>query len=187
MAYKYNGSDLQLDVAWIDTEGTQYPSSWLRNSTEAQRTAVPSGGITWEVEVYYDQGFYWGPDKPKDLAGLKTIWVENQKDTANKLLAKTDWLVVRKFEKGTAIPTTTQTYRDNVRTQCGLREATINACADVDKLCNTIRGVLSPTIAGTSSNGATEKKKDDGSSYDPKQWNDIALADLLEDCPTEPS
>ena len=210
MGYKYNGSRLSLDVAWKDTEGTQYPSNWLRNSTPDNRAAVPSGGVTWETDPpRYDQCFYWGPGKPKDIAdtptyasydkdgkgvgevtgnipGLKTQWIQQQKDTANSLLAKTDWLVTRKAEAGTAIPTEQANYRTAVRTQCGLREATINACADTDKLYATIRGNLASTIAGTGSNGASEKKKEDGSSYDPVQYNDIANPDLLEDWPTAP-
>ena len=224
MGYKYNGSPLSLDVAWRDTEGTQYPSNWLRGATAAQRAAVPSGGVTWEADPpWYDQEFYWGPSKPKDIAdtptydsydsdgkgvgdptgtrtGLNNLWVQKQKDIANGLLAKTDWLVTRKAEAGTAIPTAQANYRTAVRTQCGLREATINACADTDKLCATIRGTLAPTIAGTGSNGATEKfdtskevlvdgKSQDPKvyeSFDPKQYNDIANPDLLEDWPTVP-
>ena len=184
MGYKYNGSGLSLDVAWRDTAGTQYPSTWLRNSTAAERAAVPSGGVTWAAEPpWYDEEFYWSPSNPKDIAELKTRWVQIQKETANALLAPTDWLVVRKAEVGTAVPSDTTTYRANVRTQCGLREVTINACADTAALCSTIRNTLPPTVAGTGSNGATEKKKDDGSSYDPVQYNDIANPDLLEDWP----
>ena len=201
MGYKYNGSPLGMDVAWKDTAGTQYPSNWLRSSNAAQRAAVPSGGITWEAgPAWYDQEFYWGADSPKAIADLKTRWVQKQKDIANSLLAPTDWLVTRKAEAGTAIPSATATYRTNVRTQCGLREATINACADTDALCATIRGTLAPTVAGTASNGATEKfdtskevlvdgKSQDPKvyeSFDPKQYNDIANPDLLEDWPTAP-
>jgi hypothetical protein len=187
MGYKYNGSPLSLDVAWKDTAGTQYPSNWLRGSTAAQRAAVPSGGVTWEAEpAWYDQEFYWGVDNPKAIAGLKTNWVQKQKDIANDLLAGTDWLVTRKAEIGTAVPSATTTYRAAVRTKCGEREATINACADTAALCATIRNTLSPTVAGTASNGATEKKKEDGSSYDPVQYNDIANPALLEDWPTAP-
>ena len=187
MGYKLNGSPLALDVAFTDSNGTQYPSNWLRNSNQTERAAVPTGGITWEAEPpWYDQEFYWGSSNPKDIAKLKPEWIQKQKDIANALLAQTDWLVTRKAEAGTAIPTAQANYRTAVRTQCGLREATINACADTDKLCATIRGNLAPTIAGTASNGATEKKKEDGSSYDPVQYNDIANPDLLEDWPTAP-
>ena len=203
MGYKYNGSPLSLDVAWRDTAGTQYPSNWLRGSTAEQRAAVPSGGVTWENDPPgYDQEFYWSLGNPKDLTELKKRWVEYQKEDAGKFLSDTDWLVIRKTEAGTAIPSETSTYRTAVRTKCSEREATINACADVDKLCSTIRGGLPPTIAGTASNGATEKfdtskEKKDGSgnsfdpkqyeSFDPKQWNDIANPELLEDWPTPPT
>ena len=187
MGYKLNGSHLPLDVAFRDSEGTQYPSNWLRGSTEAQRAAVPTGGITWEAgQPWYDEEFYRSPTNPRDIADLKTIWVQKQKEIAKSLLAPTDWMVTRKAEAGTAIPTAQANYRTAVRTQCGLREATINACADTDKLCATIRNTLAPTVAGTASNGATEKKKEDGSSYDPVQYNDIANPDLLEAWPTEP-
>ena len=176
---------LSLDVAFTDAKGTQYPANWLRNSTAADRTAVANTGITWEADPpWYDQEFYWGSDKPKDLATLKSLWVEKQKEIANSLIATTDWKVIRAAEGGTALPSADKTYRENVRTQCNLREATINACADVDKLCATIRGTLAPKVAGTASNGATEKKKEDGSSYDPIQYNDVANPDLLEDWPT---
>ena len=108
---------------------------------------------------------------------------QKQKEEADQLLSPTDWMVVRQAEGGTSIPSANKTYRAAVRTQCGLREATINACSDVDKLCATVNGELAPTVAVTASNGATEKKKEDGSSYDPVQYNDIANPDLLEDWP----
>ena len=189
MGYKLNGSPLAIDVAFTDSNGTQYSSTWLRRSTEEDRAAVPTGGITWEDDLisWFDQEFYWGPGSPKPIADLKATWVQKQKDIANSFLAQSDWMVTRKAETGTAIPTATGNYRTAVRTQCGLREATINACADTNALCATIRGTLAPTVAGTASNGATEKKKEDGSSYDPVQYNDIANPDLLEDWPTEPS
>ena len=185
MGYKLNGADLALDTAFTDSNGAQYSSTWLRSSNEAQRAAVPTGGITWEVgPAKYDQEFYISPGNAKLIADLKPLWVQRQKDTANTLLAPSDWMVTRKAEAGTAIPTANANYRTAVRTQCGLREATINACADTDKLYATIRNTLPTHIVGTGSNGATEKKKEDGSSYDPVQYNDIVNPDLLEDWPT---
>ena len=184
MGYKLNGKSLSIDMAFTSSDGTQYPANWLRNSTEADRKAVLSTGITWEKGPDpYDQRFYWSVGKPKDLATLKALWVNKQKEIANSLLSPTDWKVIRQAEDGTAVSSKDKTYRGNVRTQCRLREATINACSDVDKLCATITGTLPPTIAGTSSNGATEKKQENGSSYDPKKYNDIANPDLLEDWP----
>ena len=92
-------------------------------------------------------------------------------------------MVIRKADKGTAIPSHTQTYRDNVRSTCVAREATINACDTVEKLRQTMRGLLGKEINGTESNGATEVKKADGTSYDPKQWANVPNPDLLEQWP----
>ena len=185
MGYKLNGAPLALDVPFKDSDGTNYPANWLRNSTATERAAVPTGGITWEADPpWYNKKFYWAADNPKDIAELKPNWVQQQKATAKGLLIDTDWMVTREAEGGTSIPSAWKTYRAAVRTQCGLREATINACADTAKLAATIDGELPPTVAGTADNGATEKKKEDGSSYDPKQYNDIANPDILEDWPT---
>ena len=45
----------------------------------------------------------------------------------NRELAKTDWYVSRKSEKGTAIPSAIQTERDDLRTACNTKESEINA------------------------------------------------------------
>ena len=58
MAYKHNGKTLQMDRGFILND-TQYPSNWLRLSTEADRTAL---GIVWEDDpvraddTYYQNG-----------------------------------------------------------------------------------------------------------------------------------
>ena len=201
MPYKLapGNSPISVNSQFVGTDGITYTSSWWNGKTEAERNAV---GITWEADpAWYDQQFYWGVDNPKDITELKKLWVEKQKEIANSLLRPTDWMVIRAAEGGTAVPSATTTYRSNVRTQCELREATINACADTDALCATIRNAISPTVAGTASNGATEKfdtskeKLDESGnsfdpkqyeSFDPKQYNDIANPDLLEDWPTAP-
>lgn len=201
MPYKLapGNSPISVNSQFVGTDGITYTSSWWNGKTEAERNAV---GITWEADpAWYDQQFYWGANKPKDITELKKTWVSKQKDIANSLLRPTDWMVIRAAEGGTAVPSANATYRAAVRTQCGLREATINACADTDALCATIKGNLAPTVAGTASNGATEKfdtskeKLDESGnsfdpkqyeSFDPKQYNDIANPDLLEDWPTAP-
>ena len=73
MAYKLNGALLPMDTAFTDSNGSQYPSTWLRNSTQAQRDAVPTGGITWQVEPVWDQEFYTGASQPRDLAACMGI------------------------------------------------------------------------------------------------------------------
>ena len=175
-----NGKPLALDVAFTNGD-INYPANWMRNATLAEKNAI---GIT-EVSgpAWYDQRFYWGVDKPKTLADLKTQWIDNQKATAGSLLSKTDWMIIRKEEASTAVPGATQTYRTAVRTQCKAREDQITACSDTDALVKLISA--SETIPGTASNGATEKKDGSNNSYDPKQYNAVQNPDGLKVWPTE--
>jgi hypothetical protein len=66
--------------------------------------------------------------------GLKSNWTAQVKDTAKKLLAQTDWMVIRKAERDVAIPTATATYRAAVITECSRLVSAIAGCADVPAL-----------------------------------------------------
>ena len=133
--FMLNGKPLALDVAFTSGD-YNYPANWLRLTTIAEKNAI---GITEVAEpASYDQRFYSGPDRPKDLATLKAYWIDNQKGTAAGLLSKTDWMIIRKQETDTAVPSATTTYRTAVRTQCKKREDQITACDTTDKLAGLI-------------------------------------------------
>lgn len=66
--------------------------------------------------------------------GLKSQWIAQVKDTAGKMLASTDWMVTRKFERDIAIPTATATYRAAIVTECDRLETAIAACETVEEL-----------------------------------------------------
>lgn len=142
-----NGSPLPLDTPFT-IDGTSYPANWLRLTSIEEKNAV---GIT-EVEdqtTQYDSRFYWSVDNPKQLdditvtpengepyiqRGLKHNWIAQVKDTAGKLLAQTDWMVIRKAERDVAIPAATVTYRAAVVAEANRLETAINACSDVPAL-----------------------------------------------------
>ena len=174
--FKLNGKPLALDVAFTTANGNNYPANWLRHATLAQRQAI--GIIEVAAPAWYDRRFYWGVGKPKTIADLKTKWIDIQKSTAGTLLSKTDWMIIRKEEADTAVPSATQTYRTAVRDQCKKREDQITACTTTDELAALIGD---GQRAGSATNGATEKKDDSGNSFDPKQYNPI----VLEAWPTE--
>ena len=71
--------------------------------------------------------------------GLKSNMIAQVKQTANSLLAATDWYVTRKSEKGTAIPTDVETKRDAVRTECNRLEAAIAAVTTVEELITVMQ------------------------------------------------
>lgn len=70
--------------------------------------------------------------------GLKTQWINIAKDTANKLLADTDWYVIRKAERGTDIPAEVVEKRAAIIAQCTEKEAAITAATTVDELAQVI-------------------------------------------------
>ena len=154
MAFKLDGKPLAVDVAFSHND-INYPANWLRLTTKAEKEAI---GIT-EVadDPVFDSRFYWGDgtakalddvnEKDKDgnllkdergnqvvTLGVKSILKKQEKGIAGSLLAKYDWYVVRKAEKGTSIPSSISTYRDGVRTACDTREKEIDACSDTAAL-----------------------------------------------------
>ena len=66
--------------------------------------------------------------------GLKSQWTAQVKDTAGKLLAQTDWMVVRKAERNIDVPTKVATKRAAIVAECDRLEAAIAACTDVEAL-----------------------------------------------------
>lgn len=162
----YLGSTALRQNSSFEISGTLYPSNWLQQSTEDEKTAI---GIRWvDDPVRADDRFYWNgnTDTPKALEdvdavdengdplwvqvwnseteqmentserlvtrGLKYTWILQVKDTAGKMLAQTDWMVIRKAERDVAIPSATVTQRAAVVTECARLETAITAAANMD-------------------------------------------------------
>ena len=157
-----NGKPLSLDRAFTTPDGTQYPANWLRLATPQQREAI---GITEQANPpSYDQQYYWGYDQNGDLipkqledevvtpeggepytqTGLKTLHIRQTKETANTLLAPTDWYVVRKFERNIDIPVGIVSYRANVISVSEERETLIGLTTSVSEL----KGLYESTVTG---------------------------------------
>jgi hypothetical protein len=134
--FKHNDTIIPLDTPF-EIDGTSYPSNWLRLTSLAEKEAI---GITEvaDVTTTYDDRFYWGVDNPKDLTDLKKNWTSQVKDTANKLLSQTDWMVIRKVERSVDIPEATATYRASVITECTRLVTAIDASADVPALIEVV-------------------------------------------------
>jgi hypothetical protein len=146
-----NGQPLPVDTPF-EVDGTHYPANWLRLTSIEEKNAI---GIT-EVpdeQVMYDDRFYWGVDNPKQLediysfkevdgeqvsyresTGLKTQWIAQVKDTANKLMQPSDWMVLRQLLKGIGMSALVENYRDAVVAESNRLETAINACTDVPAL-----------------------------------------------------
>ncbi len=142
-----NGKPLAVDTPF-QIDGTSYPANWLRLTSIEEKNAVGITEVPDDV-IDYDSRFYWGVDNPKQLNdltvtpeqgepytqhGLKHQWIAQVKDTANKLLAQSDWMVIRKIERSVDIPTDVATYRTAVIAEANRLETGIDGSVDVPAL-----------------------------------------------------
>lgn len=145
--YTHNGRTIQANKAWTSDDGYQHPANWNLLWSDDDKTKWE---VTWTnppVVKSFDNRFYWDADTPRSLTdvegkdsdgndvitlGLKNQYIKIKKDEANDLLSKTDWYIVRKQEKDTAIPSSVSTDRDAIRTACAGIETKINNVSDLD-------------------------------------------------------
>ena len=160
MPWKHNGKTIKSGKAWVADDGTQHPATWSRWSDDDKKSKGLSWEDPPASEAPFDNRFYWsrktdGSLTEKSLTdinvvdkdgkavldpvtgkqmiqlGLKSIWIEQTKAMAQDKLNKHDWMITRKSEKGTAIPSDVTTYRDAIRTQCASIETAINNCSNL--------------------------------------------------------
>jgi len=131
----------QGDITLVDGVPTQQYTSTAKRLNDED--AKDKDGNQLYVQVWdadYDNGA--GKDKGKWVdgsekivnQGLKSVMTEQVKTTANKLLAKTDWMIIRKVERSVNVPSATETYRNAVLAECGRLESAIAEVSDVDAL-----------------------------------------------------
>ena len=147
-----DGKIISEDKAFTTPDGTQYPSNWIRLSTLEQKEAI--GLVEIPPERGYNQQYFWGYDSdgnliPKQLedevvtpeegesytqTGLKTQHIRQTKETANTLLAPTDWYVIRQLERNIEVPENIASYRAEVLAVSDAREELISAVTTVEEL-----------------------------------------------------
>ena len=159
MPWKHNGKTMRVGKSWVADNGTQHPAQWSRWSGEKKTAEGLTWEDPPASQEPFDNRFYNGRETDGTLIeknltdinevdsngnavldrdgnqvvtkGLKTLWIEKTKETANNFLSKWDWQVVRKSEKNTAIDSNVATYRDAVRTKCASIETAVNNCSNL--------------------------------------------------------
>ena len=143
--FKYKTQTLKPNRGWTDDNGITHPRNWHIWSAEDKAAA----GVTEVVEdTPPDSRLYnWSMDRDgkitstaKPMAdagsgddlvlGVKSSLKNEVKSQQESLLAQTDWTVVRKSEKSTAIPSNIATWRDAIRTKATAMESAIDGAAD---------------------------------------------------------
>lgn len=147
--YRHEATDqtIQIGKSWRDENSILHPPNWDIWSTENKTAA----GITEIVqESPPDSRFYiWSYNAdgtinktPKALddsgegetlvLGLKSNLKLDVNSQQGSLLDQTDWYIIRKADKGTAIPSNIQTWRDAIRTKGDAMKSSIDGAADTD-------------------------------------------------------
>lgn len=126
--FQLNGTPISIDNEFTTEEGVTYPH--LRDPSVREQLGI--------VEVPdaqdYDQRFYWGVDNPKDLDQLKAQWIMQTKNSANAQLTQTDWMVIRKAERGVDVPSDTAAARAAIIQEANDKETAITAATTVEEL-----------------------------------------------------
>jgi hypothetical protein len=80
-----------------------------------------------------------GQTEPITTKGLKSQYKTQFKQTANSILAQTDWMVIRKAERNVDIPTDVATKRAAVLTECDRLIAAVTAAADMTAFITAVK------------------------------------------------
>lgn len=76
--------------------------------------------------------------EPVTTKGLKSQWIAQIKATANSMLAKTDWAVVRKMERDIDIPADILAERTAIIAECNKLEQNITAAQGMPVFMNIV-------------------------------------------------
>ena len=124
----------------FSSNGVSYPANWLELTSREQHEEI---GIVYAADPAptprWDQRWAWGylangDLNWKDHDQKKAQLLSENNRTADTLLAPTDYTVIRKYEKGIAIPADTSSFRDEVRRINDAREAAINGTSTTEEL-----------------------------------------------------
>ena len=145
--------------------GIQFPANWLNHASPEEKASVGLEEVV-TVGEKGDDRFYWVGESlvgatltytntPKQLldnaedksTGLVTSWVNQINTTANSLLAPTDWMIIRKAERKTAIPADVTTYRNDVVTEANRLTDAIKAVTTVEELISVVSSQNWPTTS----------------------------------------
>jgi len=155
MPWKHNGIIIKEGKSWSD--GTyKHPYNWASAWSAEDKKKFK---LVWEKEedTSFDNRFYWSKGIERKLddedakdedgkqlyqedgktklinEGLKTIWIRQTKESANSMLTKSDWYIIRATDDSSlAVPSDITAKRKAIRDACKNIEDKITACKTLD-------------------------------------------------------
>ena len=80
-----------------------------------------------------------GQTEPVTTTGLKTQYIAQFKQTANSMLATTDWMVIRKAERSVDIPADVAAKRAAILAECDRLTAAVTAAQDMPSFITAVQ------------------------------------------------
>ena len=127
----------------FSSDGVSYPANWLDLTSRDEHEGIgiiyapdpaPVSSRTWDQRWAW--GYLDGELNWKDYDEKKRHLIGQNNREASDLLTPTDYTVLRKSEKGTAIPDDVSSFRDEVRRVNAAREAVIEGTSTTEELYN---------------------------------------------------
>jgi hypothetical protein len=157
--WKYSGRIIKEHKAWTDDNGITHPSNWhiwsaddkaAAGLTEVTPETPPDSRLyTWgyqadgvkifktaksltDVGLTDDDGNAVNDDDGNQIMqpGVRSQLKAEVNTQQGSLLSQTDWYVIRRADKGTAIPDAVQDYRDAIRAAGDAMKTAIDDAAD---------------------------------------------------------
>ena len=140
------GQTIRPGKSWRDENRTQQPGNWQIWNADYKASM---GIVEIVLESPPDSRFYtWSQNRDgtinktaKDLAdsgsgntlrlGVKSNLKQAVNGQQGSLLGQTDWYIIRKADKGTAIPSNIQTWRDAIRSKGDAMKSAIEGAIDI--------------------------------------------------------
>ena len=152
------GKIVREGSSWVDANDIRHPRNWHIWSEDEKKAAgleeltpdpIPNS-ITWwftqdadgnvtktakkldDENVKDQEGNLLKDEKGNQRVtlGVKSVLIDQVKHQQGSRLAQTDWAIIRKADKGTAIPSNIQTWRDIIRTKATAMEDAIKGASD---------------------------------------------------------
>ena len=149
LRHEATNQPLRAGKGWKDENDIQHPPNWniwpiadkiAAGVTEIVQESPPDSRFY--IWSYNDNGTINKTAKALDdsgegetlVLGLKSNLKLDVNSQQGSLLDQTDWYIVRKADKGTAIPSNIQTWRDAIRTKGDAMKSAIAGAADTDAI-----------------------------------------------------
>ena len=111
----------------------------LEDRLEVNQDNTPMYVKVWDATANSGQGAMVDSTEQMVTKGLKSQYKAQFKQTANSMLAQTDWMVIRKAERNVAIPDDVATKRAAILTECDRLIAAVTAAADMPAVITAVQ------------------------------------------------